>query len=77
MFKSNVKKIMRDKGIRAVFLSEKTGLSSATIAKARQDEGIAECRLSTLARIANALGVPVKKLFDGEYEPGEKGVGNA
>jgi DNA-binding Xre family transcriptional regulator len=67
MFKSNVKKIMKDSGIRTVFLSEKTGLSSATIAKARQDAGIAECRLSTLGRIANALEVPVKTLFDGEY----------
>ena len=68
MFKSNVKKTMKDKGIKTVFLSEKTGLSSATIAKARQGTSIAECRLSTLGRIANALDVPVKELFDGEYE---------
>lgn len=68
MFSSNTKKIMKDKGIRAVELIERTGLSSATIAKARQDEGISECRLSTLGRIANALDVPVKDLFDGEYE---------
>ena len=46
-----------------------TGLSSKTINKARQDEGISECRLSTLGQIANAIGVPVKELFDGEYEP--------
>ena len=68
MFMSNTKKIMKDKGIKAVELIERTGLSSATIAKARQDEGIAECRLSTLGRIAKALEVPVKELFDGEYE---------
>ena len=71
MFKSNIKKAMKSKGIRTVLLSKETGLSSATIAKARQDTGISECRLSTLGRIANALGVPVKELFSGEYEVDE------
>jgi hypothetical protein len=46
-------------------------MSPSTINKARQDDGIAECRLSTLGRIATALGVPIKKLFDGEWEPQE------
>ena len=41
-----------------------SGLSSATLTKARQDEGIAECRLSTLARIAKALGVTTKELYE-------------
>ena len=68
MFVSNVKKIMKNSGIKTVNLSQQTGLSSATIAKARSDSGIAECRLSTLGRIANALEVPMKELFDGEYE---------
>ena len=68
MLTSNTKKIMKDRGMKTVKLTEKTGLSSATIAKARSNEGIAECRLSTLGRIANALDVPVKELFDGEYE---------
>ena len=40
-----------------------TGLSPT-----RQDDGIAESRLSTLGRIAYAPDVPVKDLFDGAYE---------
>lgn len=32
--------------------------------KARQDGGIAECRLSTLARLADGLGVATKDLYD-------------
>ena len=32
--------------------------------KARQDEGISECRLSTLGRIGGALGVRTKRLYD-------------
>ena len=67
MFTSNVKKIMKDKKLTIRDLGA-VGLSSATIAKARSDEGIADCRLSTLGRVALALGVPVKKIFDGEYE---------
>jgi len=47
-------------------LSTVTGLSTRTISKARKDAGIAECRLSTLHRIATALGVDVKKLFEEE-----------
>lgn len=64
MFSSNVKKLMKEKGIKTVPLGQATGLSSATIAKARQDEGISECRLSTLGRIAKAMGVATKDLFD-------------
>lgn len=71
MIRSNVKKIMKDKQIKSVPLMKMTGFSSATIAKVRSDEGITECRLSTLGRIAKALGVPIKKLFDGEWEPQE------
>jgi len=48
------------------------GLSPNTLTKTRSDSGIAECRLSTLGRITNALEVPVKELFDGEYEPGRR-----
>ena len=64
MFTSNVKKIMKDKGIKTIPLSEDAGLSSATIAKARSDSRIAEIRLSTLARIATALGVSTKELYE-------------
>ena len=54
MIISNIKKIMKDKKIKIRDLSS-TGLSSATLAKARTDDGILECRLSTLIRIADAL----------------------
>ena len=70
-FQSNVKKIMKNKKVTIRDVVEDSGLSSATVHKLRDDEGIAECRLSTLGRIAKALGVPIKKLFDGEWEPQE------
>lgn len=62
---------MKEKKITMKQLEDMTGMSPSTINKARQDDGIAECRLSTLGRIATALGVPVKTLFDGEWEPQE------
>jgi DNA-binding Xre family transcriptional regulator len=72
MFISNLPKLMKEKKMTARAIIAATGLSPNTLTKARQDEGIAECRLSTLGRIASALEVPVKTLFDGEYEPDEK-----
>ena len=71
MIFSNLKKLMKEKKITMKHLEDMTGMSPSTINKARQDDGIAECRLSTLGRIATALGVPVKTLFDGEWEPQE------
>ena len=68
MITSNLSKISKEKGKTARDIIAITGLSSTTLTKARQNEGISECRLSTLGRIANALEVPVKELFDGEYE---------
>jgi transcriptional regulator with XRE-family HTH domain len=67
-FTSNVKEIMKKKGVTIRELAEKCEVSAATINKARQDESIAECRLSTLGYIADALGVKAKRLFD---EPSE------
>jgi len=55
---------MKKKKVTVRGMVESTGLSSATINRARQDEGIAECRLSTLARIGSVLGVNTKKLYD-------------
>lgn len=73
MFKSNIKSIMEEKGLTTRGVSEQAGISKQTLLKARQDEGISECRLSTLGRIANALGIPVKETFDGEQDgPAEK-----
>lgn len=64
IFKSNVKKIMKKKDITIRDLAEKCEVSAATINKARQGASIAECRLSTLGHIADALGVKAKRLFD-------------
>ena len=64
MFTSNVKELMKKKKITIRDMIGSTGLSSKTINKARQNEGIAECRLSTLARIGSALGVKTKRLYD-------------
>jgi hypothetical protein len=72
MFTSNVKQLMQEKKKTFQCVVDESGLSRQTIHKARSDSGISECRLSTLGRIANALDVPVKELFDGEYE--ERGV---
>ena len=74
VFKSNVKDLMGKKKMTMQMLSDREGLSSATIARARSDEGISECRLSTLAKIADALGVKTKRLYDeveGEGDTGE------
>jgi len=72
MFTSTVKEIMEKKGVTLRGLVGDSGVSKQTIINARSDSGISECRLSTLGRIASALEVPVKELFDGEYGPGEK-----
>lgn len=69
---SNVKKIMKEKGVMGKVLQEITGISDVTIAKVRTDDGIEECRIQTLMRIAEALGVSVKDLFDEVEEPKEK-----
>ena len=46
-------------------LSKKTGVSSATIQKAR-DKRIEHCRMGSLKKIADALGVKVQDLFEEE-----------
>ena len=63
-FISNIKRLMKEKRITAKQIEVTTGISSRTLAKARSDGGILECRLSTLIRIANALDVDVKVLFE-------------
>ena len=71
IFRSNVKEIMKKKKITMKELEEKTGMSSRTIYKVRQDDGISECRLSTLGRIGEALGVKTKRLYDETDGPEE------
>lgn len=69
MFRSNVNQLLEEKGMSTYALAEKSGISRQSLFKARQDAGISECRLSTLARIARALGVGAKDLFDEKGEP--------
>jgi DNA-binding Xre family transcriptional regulator len=64
MITSNLRRIAKEKGMTARDIIKITGLSSTTLTKARQDKGISECRLSTLGRIAKALGVTTKELYD-------------
>ncbi|MDD4648828.1 MAG: helix-turn-helix transcriptional regulator [Desulfoplanes sp.] len=64
MIKSNVKKIMELKNVKVKPFAEKYGLSHLTILSARDDNKIINCKLITLDRIARALGVSVKDLFD-------------
>ena len=61
---SNIKLLMKEKKLNVREFAELTGMSTATINKARRDNGILECRLSTLVRIADALGVEVRDLID-------------
>lgn len=63
MIRSNVKFIMEDKKITYAMLERITGLSSQTITRARSDR-IREISLDKLETIAQALGVPLKDLFD-------------
>lgn len=72
-FKSNVKEIMKKKSITIRDLALNCDVSAATINKARQDAGIAECRLSTLGHIADALGVKTKRLYE-ETPDAEQGI---
>lgn len=64
MFISNLGNTAKQKGMTARDIIASTGLSPTTLTKARSNEGIAQCRLSTLARIASALGVSTKDLYD-------------
>ena len=66
MFVSNIQELMKEKKITARKIIALTGLSSTTITKARSDSGISECRLSTLGRIAKALEVGTKELYEEE-----------
>ena len=61
--KSNLSTLMNDQKITIRELVKKTGVSSATIQKAR-DERIEHCRMGSLKKIADALGVKVQELFE-------------
>ena len=63
-FTSNIKALMKEKKITIEQIVKSEGLSRATLHKLRQDSGISECRLSTLGRIAQALEVKTKDLYE-------------
>ena len=65
MIRSNVKKIMEEKGVTIRGMVEVTGLADVTILRARKPM-IAKCRLETLEIMANFLGCTIKDLFDEE-----------
>lgn len=64
MFVSKIDIIRKEKNVTTSSLADKSGISRQAIYKARQDDGIAECRLSTLGRIATALGCSTKDLYE-------------
>lgn len=62
--KSHIKQIMTDKKKSVRELAALSGVSHDTIVRAGKDEQIETITLSTLAKIARALRVSVKELFD-------------
>lgn len=72
MIVSNVKKVMKEKGVTLKQLVRETGLAEETIMRSRRGGGIgqlASCQLMTLEIIAKALGVKIKDLFDEVDDP--------
>lgn len=63
MIKSNVQKLMEEKGVTIRGMIEKTGLADVTILRARRGQ-IAKCRLETLEIIAKCLNCNIKDLFE-------------
>lgn len=64
MFKSNIREFMKKKEKTLRDISQETGISTQTVFRATQDATIGSCQLNTLAKIGEALGVKVKKLFE-------------
>ncbi len=60
---SNVKRIMEEKKISIVALSNETKLSTKIIERARTSQ-IKLCKLATLAIIANGMNVKIVDLFN-------------
>lgn len=61
---SNVKLLMELKQKSISALAEEAGVDEDTIKKARAHKTIEMCRLESLQKIATALGVKLKNLFD-------------
>ena len=64
VFMSNIKKLMEEKKVTVRAIAEQANLSKQTVLTARTDEGITECRLSTLGKIADALGMKTTQLYE-------------
>ena len=62
MVESHVKRIMEERKVSIRAMAQRTGLSDATVLRARRD--ILQCRLSTLETIANCLECQIKDLFE-------------
>jgi len=63
-YKSHVRALMEEKGVSLRELSKKSDVSLQTVINARSDEKIAGCSLATLGKLAEALDVPTKALFE-------------
>ena len=59
---SHLVQLMEQRNMTIRALAEQTGVSSATIQKAR-DSRIEQCRVGSLKKIADALGVNIQDLF--------------
>ena len=64
MVKSNVKQLMKAKGEKIRQLVERIDISRQTLMRARDDATVGSCSVDTLCKIAVALDVSVKDLFD-------------
>lgn len=64
MVKSNVKQLMKAKNEKIRQLVERIDISRQTLMRARDDATVGSCSVDTLYKIAVALGVSVKDLFD-------------
>lgn len=70
MYKSNIDTLLKDRGLNTIQLAQLCGVSRQALFKARKDAGISECRLSTLGKVARALGVPTASLYQEVFEEG-------
>lgn len=62
MIRSNVKRLMEERGVTLKQMVKETGLAEMTLIRARRNQ-IAACRLDTLIAIARYLGCEIGDLF--------------
>jgi DNA-binding Xre family transcriptional regulator len=66
LIKSNLRYIMRKKGISLRKLAFESGVAESTLQKVRESVSIRNCKLSTLENIAKTLGCKISDLFEEE-----------